>query len=129
MRQLTELTDSIKICVETEYIEQQSDPDDGKYLFTYTITISNYGNDAATLASRHWIITDANGHRSEIQGKGVVGETPTIEPNTSFQYTSGTVLETPLGIMQGSYQMESVSGTKFDAPIKPFRLAVPGLIH
>ncbi|MBV7314431.1 Co2+/Mg2+ efflux protein ApaG [Shewanella sp. NIFS-20-20] len=123
------LESTINIEVVTEYIEQQSSPTEDKYLFSYTITISNHGNKAAKLKSRHWIITDANGHKSEVQGSGVVGETPTIEANASFQYTSGTVLETPIGIMQGSYTMESEQGEDFHAAIPPFRLAVPGLLH
>lgn len=120
---------SIRIEVETEYIEQQSDPDQDKFLFSYTITIINEGVTPAKLESRHWIITDANGQQSEVQGSGVVGETPTIDPNTSYQYTSGTVLETPVGVMEGSYQMLSADGQPFKAQIPAFRLAVPGMLH
>ena len=126
---MTALEASIRIEVETEYIEQQSDPDQDKFLFSYTITIFNEGEVPAKLESRHWIITDANGHKSEVQGSGVVGETPTIDPNASYQYTSGTVLETPLGVMEGSYQMQSSDGQIFKANIPAFRLAVPGLLH
>lgn len=120
---------SIRIEVESQYVAQQSDPEENKYLFSYTVTIINQGTQAAKLENRHWIITDANGLKSEVQGKGVVGETPTIEPDGTYQYTSGTVLETPLGIMQGSYKMRLASGESFNAPIPPFRLAVPGLLH
>ncbi|QDF66180.1 Co2+/Mg2+ efflux protein ApaG [Shewanella sp. SNU WT4] len=123
------LESSISIEVVTEYNAQQSSPSEDKYLFSYTITIINHGDQPATLKARHWIITDANGHKSEVQGAGVVGETPTIAVNSAFQYTSGTILETPIGIMQGSYVMESAAGERFQAAIKPFRLAVPGLLH
>ncbi|MCE9685414.1 Co2+/Mg2+ efflux protein ApaG [Shewanella sp. AS16] len=126
---MTTLEDSIRVEVTTEYIEQQSSPDEDKYLFSYTITIINLGDSAAKLETRHWLITDANGHISEVQGAGVVGETPTIAPNTAYQYTSGTVLETPVGIMQGNYGMVSEKGESFKAVIPPFRLAVPGLLH
>ncbi|MCL1141911.1 Co2+/Mg2+ efflux protein ApaG [Shewanella gaetbuli] len=119
----------VKIKVETEYLEQQSDASDNKYLFTYTITIINVGDQAVTLKDRHWIITNSNGEKSEVKGPGVVGETPTIAPNTAYQYSSGTVLETPLGFMQGSYGMEYSNGKSFAAPIEPFRLAVPGILQ
>ncbi|MCH1929777.1 Co2+/Mg2+ efflux protein ApaG [Shewanella sp. A25] len=126
---MTTLDTSIKVEVKTEYIEQQSSPEDQKYLFSYTITITNLGDKAAKLETRHWIITDANGKTSEVQGSGVVGETPTIQPNASYQYTSGTVLDTPLGFMQGTYGMVSESGEHFKAMINTFRLATPGLLH
>lgn len=126
---MSALETSIKVEVKTEYIEQQSSPEDQKYLFSYTITIINLGEAPAKLETRHWIITDANGHTSEVKGAGVVGETPTIPPNTAYQYTSGTVLDTPLGIMHGSYGMISNSGERFNVIIKPFRLATPGLLH
>ncbi|AUD59402.1 Co2+/Mg2+ efflux protein ApaG [Shewanella sp. NKUCC05_KAH] len=126
---MSALDTSIRVEVKTEYIEQQSSPEDEKYLFSYTITIINLGEQAAKLETRHWIITDANGNTSEVQGAGVVGETPTIAPNTAYQYTSGTVLDTPLGIMHGTYGMVSESGERFQATIRPFRLATPGLLH
>jgi ApaG protein len=126
---MMELESSIKIEVKTEYIEEQSSPEEERYLFSYTITIVNLGEKAATLKSRMWSITDANGHHSEVQGAGVVGETPTIAPNTAYQYTSGTVCETPFAVMQGYYVMVSEEGTEFKARIAPFRLAAPGLIH
>ncbi|QSX30689.1 Co2+/Mg2+ efflux protein ApaG [Shewanella cyperi] len=126
---MTATDPAIKIEVDTEYLEQQSDPDEGKYVFSYTITIINLSDRAAKLETRHWVITDGNGHISEVQGAGVVGETPVIPPNTAYQYTSGTVLETPLGFMEGKYGMTSESGEPFDALIPAFRLAVPGLLH
>ncbi|QSX37903.1 Co2+/Mg2+ efflux protein ApaG [Shewanella sedimentimangrovi] len=126
---MTATDSAIKIEVDTEYLEQQSDPDQGKYVFSYTITIINLGDRSAKLETRHWVITDGNGHVSEVQGAGVVGETPVIPPNTAYQYTSGTVLETPLGFMEGKYGMTTESGEPFDALIPAFRLAVPGLLH
>ena len=126
---MTEFENSIKINVKTEYIEEQSSPTDERYLFRYTITIINLGKEPVTLKTRHWSITDSNENISEVQGSGVVGETPTIEPDTAYEYTSGTVLETPLGVMQGSYGMLTKDGQTFNAKIPPFRLAIPGLLH
>ncbi len=126
---MSALETSIRVEVKTQYIEQQSSPEDDKYLFSYTITIINLGEQAAKLETRHWIITDANGNTSEVQGVGVVGETPTIPPNTAYQYTSGTVLDTPLGTMQGTYGMVTDTGERFQATIPAFRLAKPGLLH
>lgn len=126
---MSALDTSIRVDVKTEYIEQQSSPEDQTYLFSYTITIINLGEQAAKLETRHWFITDANGNASEVKGAGVVGETPTIAPNTAYQYTSGAVLDTPLGTMHGTYGMVSESGEYFQANIKPFRLAMPGLLH
>ena len=119
----------IRIDVATDYIDDQSEPDAGRYVFAYTITISNDGEVPATLLSRHWIITDANGKVQEVNGDGVVGEQPHLDPGERFRYSSGAVLETPVGAMQGLYRMETDSGSSFDAPIEPFTLAVPGLLH
>ncbi|WP_445777757.1 Co2+/Mg2+ efflux protein ApaG [Shewanella sp.] len=119
----------IKIKVDTQYLEQQSDAADNKYLFSYTITIINLGDTNVTLKDRHWIITDANGKESEVKGPGVVGETPTISPNTAYQYSSGTVMETPVGFMHGFYGMEDTQGKRFLASIPAFRLAVPGILQ
>lgn len=126
---MSALESSIKVEVKTEYVEEQSSAQEERYLFRYTVTIINLGEQAVTLKSRKWCITDSNDHKSEVQGAGVVGETPTIEPNTAYQYTSGTVLETPLGVMQGSYTLMTNEGELFDATIHPFRLSVPGLLH
>ncbi|WOT04543.1 Co2+/Mg2+ efflux protein ApaG [Shewanella youngdeokensis] len=120
---------SVQVAVTTEYLENQSSPAEDQYLFSYTITITNLGIEAVTLKSRHWCITDADGGTSEVQGAGVVGETPLIKPNDSYQYSSGTVLKTPLGVMQGHYAMQTNDGEEFNAPIPAFRLAVPGLLH
>jgi len=119
----------IRIHVATDYIDDQSEPDADRYVFAYTITISNNGEMPATLMSRHWIITDANGKVQEVNGDGVVGEQPYLQPGERFRYSSGAVLETPVGAMQGLYRMETDTGSTFDAPIEPFTLAVPGLLH
>lgn len=119
------------ICIEvaTDYIDDQSEPDLDRYVFAYTITIANLGDIPARLLSRHWVITDANGKVQEVSGDGVVGEQPHLGPGETFRYSSGAVLETPVGAMHGSYRMESENGTNFDAPIAPFTLAVPGVLH
>jgi ApaG protein len=119
----------IRIQVVTSYVDDQSEPDSDRYVFAYTITISNDGEVAAKLISRHWIITDANGKVQEVSGDGVVGEQPHLRPGEEFRYSSGAVLETPVGAMQGLYRMETENGVNFDAPIAPFTLAVPGLLH
>lgn len=119
----------IRIQVTTSYVDDQSEPDSDRYVFAYTITISNSGNVAAQLISRHWIITDANGKVQEVNGDGVVGEQPYLNPGEEFRYSSGAVLETPVGAMQGIYRMEAEGGITFDAPIAPFTLAVPGLLN
>jgi ApaG protein len=119
----------IRINVATNYVDDQSEPDADRYVFAYTITISNDGDVAAKLMSRHWVITDANGKVQEVSGDGVVGEQPYLEPGERFRYSSGAVIETPVGAMQGLYRMVGADGTGFDAPIAPFTLAVPGLLH
>ena len=119
----------IRIEVETSYLGEQSDPHEQRYVFAYTITIRNEGGLPATLLTRHWIITDANGGVKEVRGDGVVGEQPRLEPGQGFRYSSGAVLETPVGTMQGTYQMIDGEGQHFDAPIAPFRLAMPGILH
>ena len=123
------MTNQIRIDVLTNYLKDQSDPGDDKYVFSYTITIRNEGDVPARLLTRHWIITDANGKVQEVRGEGVVGEQPYLKPGQGFRYTSGTVLETPVGAMQGSYQMVADGGQTFDAPIPTFRLAIPGILQ
>ncbi|MDR9436243.1 MAG: Co2+/Mg2+ efflux protein ApaG [Thiohalophilus sp.] len=115
--------------VETAYIEEQSDPEENRYVFSYTITIRNDGSVAAKLLTRHWVITDADGKVQEVEGEGVVGEQPHLEPGERFRYTSGTVLETPVGSMQGTYHMIADDGVEFDAQIAPFTLAIPRTLH
>lgn len=120
---------AIKVHVATSYVDEQSEPDADRYVFAYTITISNNGDAAAQLVSRHWVITDANGKVQEVSGDGVVGEQPNLAPGEEFRYSSGAVLETPVGAMQGMYRMQRPDGLSFDAPIAPFTLAVPGLLN
>ncbi len=119
----------IRVDVETSYLDEQSDPQQRRYVFSYTITIRNEGSVAARLLTRHWIITDANGQVREVRGDGVVGEQPYLKPGQGFRYSSGAVIETPVGTMQGSYQMVGDDGHHFDAPIPPFRLAMPGIVQ
>lgn len=124
------MTDStIQIEVNTRFLQGQSDPAQSRYVFSYTVTLTNEGDVAAKLRKRHWLITDANGKVQEVHGDGVVGEYPYLQPGESYQYTSGTILETPVGSMEGSYRMEGDDGREFDAPISPFRLAIPGVIN
>ena len=122
-------TAHIEIDVKTNYLEAQSSPEEERYVFTYNVTIHNTGKVATKLMTRHWIITDANGHVQEVHGEGVVGEKPYLRPGESFEYTSGTVLETPVGSMQGSYQMVTDDGLAFDAEIPAFTLALPHTLH
>ena len=119
----------IRVDVDTSYLEDQSDPKERRYVFSYTITIRNEGSVPARLLTRHWIITDSNGKVQEVRGEGVVGEQPYLKPGQGFSYSSGAVLETPVGAMEGSYQMVADDGEQFDAPIAAFRLAMPGLLH
>lgn len=117
------------IQVETRFVPQQSRPGDNRFVFAYTITLRNTGQMPAQLLSRRWIIADANGKVEEVQGDGVVGEQPWMRPGEDYQYTSGAVLETPVGTMQGSYRMLADDGTQFDAPIPTFTLAIPRTLH
>ena len=126
---MTDVRHRIRVEVETSYLDEQSDPHEHRYVFAYTITIRNEGAVAAKLLTRHWIITDADGRVQEVRGDGVVGEQPRLEPGQGFRYSSGAVIETPVGSMQGSYQMVDAQGARFDAPIPAFRLAIPGLLH
>jgi len=119
----------IRVDVETAYVDGQSNPDEDRFVFAYTITIRNEGNVAAKLLTRRWLITDANGKVQEVKGDGVVGEQPHLAPGQGFRYSSGAVLETPVGSMEGSYQMLADDGHRFDAPIAPFSLAMPGMLH
>ncbi len=120
---------AIEITVETAYLPEQSEPEDERYVFAYTITIRNTGAVAARLLNRHWIITDANGKVQEVEGEGVVGEQPHIRPGEAHRYSSGAVIETPVGTMEGSYGMVADDGQRFRADIPRFRLAVPGVLH
>lgn len=127
------MTDSqqnnIKVGVETRYIEDQSNPEENYYVFAYTITIQNKGEQPAQLLSRHWVITDSNHKVQEVRGDGVVGEQPVLKPGEQFVYTSGTMLETSVGTMKGSYQMQADDGSQFDATIDEFVLSTPRVLH
>lgn len=118
-----------EVDVETNYIPEQSDPEGPRYVFAYTITIRNTGEQPARLLTRHWVITDADGKVQEVHGEGVVGEQPHLKPGEGFRYTSGTMLETPVGSMQGSYHMLADDGVEFEAEIVPFTLSVPHTLH
>ena len=123
------VTNNVRVEVESQYAAEHSQPFLNQWFFYYTIRITNERPETVQLLTRHWIITDANGKVQEVRGDGVVGEQPHLDPGQGFRYTSGTVLETPVGSMQGGYQMVADDGHRFDAPIAPFRLAVPGLLH
>lgn len=119
----------IRVSSRTAWLDEQSEPGRNRYAFSYTITIENHGSSTAQLLSRHWIITDAHGKEQEVRGDGVVGEQPVLPPGTSFRYTSGAVIDTPVGTMQGSYRMRADDGHDFDAEIPTFRLAVPNVLN
>ena len=118
-----------EIEVQTHYISDESDPDNNRYVFAYTITISNNGQIPAKLLTRHWVITNADGKVEEVKGEGVVGEQPHLNPGEQFRYTSGTILETPLGSMKGTYHMIADDGVEFDADIPMFTLSKPNILH
>ncbi|MBN6771700.1 Co2+/Mg2+ efflux protein ApaG [Pseudomonas granadensis] len=119
----------VDVSVVTRYLAEQSQPEHDRFAFAYTITVQNNGQIPAKLLSRHWVITDGDGHVEEVRGEGVVGLQPLIAAGESHKYTSGTVMTTKVGTMQGSYEMVADDGKHFDAIIKPFRLAVPGALH
>ncbi|MFT5504543.1 MAG: ApaG protein [Gammaproteobacteria bacterium] len=119
----------IQVNVETRYIEEQSQPNKNYFVFAYTVTIQNTGHQTAQLLTRHWIITDSNQKVQEVKGDGVIGEQPTLKPGERFVYTSGTMLETSVGTMKGSYQMIADDGTRFDASIAEFVLSPPRVLH
>ncbi len=122
-------TRGVRIQVETGYVPERSSPRDGHYFFAYRIRISNVGEETVQLVSRHWVITDGKGQVEHVQGPGVVGEQPVLEPGESFEYTSFCPLPTPLGSMHGTYQMVTAGGSAFDAEIAPFSLAAPSAIN
>ena len=120
---------TIDVDVEASYLADQSDPSEDRYVFAYTVTLTNRCPVPARLLSRHWIITDGNNDVKEVRGLGVVGQHPHLSPGQSFSYTSGAVLETPVGYMRGSYQMVTDAGEEFDADIPAFNLAMPHTLH
>lgn len=119
----------IEVSVRSEFLPEQSDPAADRYVFAYHIAIRNTGTHAAQLLTRHWLITDGNQRVQEVHGEGVVGKQPVLVPGGVFHYSSGAVLNTPVGAMHGSYQMRADDGTRFEAPIAPFTLAVPGALN
>jgi len=119
------LTEGIRVSVNAVYVPEQSAPRSRRYVFAYTVNISNEGTQPAQLRTRHWIITDGNGKVEEVKGPGVVGQQPSLGPGEHFEYTSGCVLQTPRGQMHGTYQMYRADGSMFDATIAPFTLALP----
>ncbi len=120
---------TLEISVATHFLEEESDPSEDRYVFAYTIRIRNLGQLPAQVLDRHWIITDANGKVEEVRGEGVVGEQPRLEPGEDFIYTSGAVIATAVGTMEGSYGLAGDDGTRFEAPIPPFTLSVPRTLH
>ena len=119
----------ITVTPKTVFIPEQSDEENDRYVFAYTMTITNTGNVAAQLISRHWLITDAENQVQEVRGLGVIGEQPLLKPGESFEYSSGTAIATPVGTMRGSYQMVAEDGIKFDAPVPEFTLSMPRVLH
>ena len=123
------ITRGIVVRVKSQYVAERSDPADGLWFFAYRVSIINVGDDPATLINRHWIITDGNGEVNEVQGPGVIGEQPRLEPGKGFSYTSACPLPTPVGTMHGSYEMRDEDGGTFDATIAPFTLMMPGVVN
>ncbi|PKM12688.1 MAG: Co2+/Mg2+ efflux protein ApaG [Gammaproteobacteria bacterium HGW-Gammaproteobacteria-3] len=125
------MSEKNKILVEAtpHFIEAQSSPDQNRYVFAYCISITNTGEVPATLLSRHWQITDANGKVQEVSGEGVIGEKPYLKPGETFRYTSGAMIETPVGVMQGKYTLRSDEGDQFKATIPKFTLSIPRILH
>ena len=119
----------IEVSTRPQFIAEQSDFDAERYVFAYTITLENVGTVAAQLISRHWLITDGNAKEQEVRGLGVIGEQPLLQPGEKYEYTSGCQLDTPVGIMRGSYQMMAEDGTAFEAEIPAFTLAIPRVLH
>ena len=123
------ITEGIRVRIKATWWAERSTPEAGQWAFTYSVLISNEGQEAATLTSRHWIITDATGHVEEVRVDGVVGKQPTLQPGESFEYTSWAMLRTPFGSMHGEYLMEREGGTRFAAKIGSFALAQPNALH
>jgi ApaG protein len=125
------MIDTPRVCVHVQsaYIPSQSVPEEERYVFAYTVTIRNLGRNAVQLLGRYWLITNGNGRETEVQGEGVIGEQPHIQPGSEFQYTSGALLETPMGTMQGHYVMIDHQGASFQVEIPVFRMAVPSQLH
>jgi ApaG protein len=123
------VTRGVRVRVKVRYSSDHSHPASSRWFFLYTVTISNEGDETVQLVSRHWVITDATGHVEEVRGPGVVGQQPVLEPGQSFEYTSGCPLTSPYGAMQGTYQMVTATGQRFDATIASFELRGPYTVH
>ena len=123
------ITNGVRVRVRTDFLSERSSAEQGRYAFAYTIRILNQGEVTVKLLTRHWIITDGDGAVQEVKGDGVIGQQPVLAPGEAFEYTSGCILETPCGTMQGSYHMQTEEGAEFDAQIAPFLLAVPGSLN
>lgn len=123
------VTRGVRVQVESEYAPDRSDPSRNEWFFLYTIRIINEGTETVQLLTRHWIITDGTGHVEEVRGPGVVGKQPILAPGESFEYTSGCPLSTPFGVMEGTYQMTTAGGERFDAKVAPFTLSEPYTVH
>jgi ApaG protein len=119
----------IIVKVDTEYLSQESEPGNSRFVFAYQITIQNRGNEATQLLSRHWLVTDGNEGKKVYSGMGVVGEQPLITAGQSYKYSSGIVLDTPVGTMQGHYTMRDPQGRSYDVPIEPFLLSTPNTVN
>ena len=122
-------TCNVAVSAESVYLAEQSDEDQSRYMFAYTVKITNNGSVAARLISRHWLITDSNKRVQEVRGDGVVGEQPNLKPGATYEYTSSAAIDTPVGTMRGSYQMVAEDGTRFDAVIPEFTLSIPRVLH
>ena len=123
------VTRVIRVRVTAQYSPERSQPSNNQWFFLYTVNIANEGGETVQLLTRHWIITDGSGHVEEVRGPGVVGKQPTLAPGESFEYTSGCPLTTPFGVMEGTYQMITSDGERFDAKIAPFTLSEPYTVH
>ena len=123
------LTRDIEVSVEPYYLEEQSDPDDGRYVWGYRVAITNHSNRSVRLVNRYWHITDQNGQVDEVTGPGVVGEQPHLRPGDTYEYSSGCPLDTPSGVMFGHYQMETEEGDLFEVAIPAFSLDAPGMLR
>ena len=125
----TAVTESIRVTVQATYLDDRSAPDDNSYAFAYQVTIANEGHGRVRLMRRHWIITDGNGEVREVEGPGVVGEQPVLDDGEAHEYTSGAVLQTPIGTMEGTYEMHEPDGRVFRATIPRFALRKPGVLQ
>ena len=123
------MSENVNIEVETRYVERESDPAQKRFVFAYTITVTNVGAAPAQLLNRHWFVTDGNGEVKEVQGAGVVGKQPRIVPTQAFRYTSAVILPTPVGTMHGEYEFQRDDGERFFAPIPAFALVLPTMVH